>query len=128
MATGLRVDGLEKVIATLNKLGKLDEVVEEKLDPRLREFAEEIKSEQMSGPPGLNVVTGNLRGSIQTEIIDSGKSLEFILGSDVDYLAQHEYGLHGLPKRLYIEEEWTAFVENDVLQLIEDSAREILAV
>jgi len=121
-----RVEGLNNVIQTLNELGRLDEVVKNKIRPSLAGFVGKIKSEQMSGRPGLNVVTGDLRNSLQFEVIESGDSLEFIVGSDVEYFAAHQYGTDTLPKRLYVEEEWTEFVEGDILTLIEDSAREIL--
>jgi len=121
-----RVDGLNEVIEKLNNLNRLDEIVEQKVKPELTEFVNDIKSNQLSGRPGLDIITGTLRDSIVEEVVDAGDSLEFIVGSDVDYIIYHQYGTETIPKRLYIEEEWQQFIENDIISIIEDAAREAL--
>jgi len=122
----LKVTGLSKVIETLNKFNKLDEVIERRIKPELGFFSERIKGEQMSGRPGLNEGEGVLKSSLETGLSVSGNSLEFMFGSDVEYMAVHQYGSSTIPKRLYVEEAWTEFVETDILSLIESSALQIL--
>lgn len=73
----------------------------------VRRFQEEQLSGRRAPGFGLNVRTGNLRGSIRSSVTTSGDEIRSsITNSGAQYWAYHQDGAGNNPKRLYFEEEF----------------------
>jgi phage gpG-like protein len=96
MSLKVKIEGLEQLTA----VGRLSSEQKEKLKSRIRDevvwFGENTvgtsRQKFLSGRPGLNVITGRLRSSINYVVrnVDKGFSLE--VGTNVIYAATHEFG------------------------------------
>ena len=93
----IEVHGSVEIVARLEALPEKLRASLRKKVPFLALLLEDhIKSDKLSGQV-LNVVTGRLRRSIHSDVIETGTSIEGRVSSsgDVKYAAIHEYGFSG---------------------------------
>lgn len=65
-------------------------------------FAESKSKERFGTPDNLRVVSGRLRSSIMTKVINNRDSVKGIIGTDVYYGKLHELGIGKFPPRPFI--------------------------
>lgn len=99
----INILGLEKFQKAADNAKSLRERTRATILSETKLTAEEIvgtaKKRYLSGRPGLNVQTGNLRSRINSEVRDSGDVLDLSVGTNVIYGRIHEYGGTILPKK-----------------------------
>jgi phage gpG-like protein len=96
MSLKVTITGLEKLKAA----GNMAIAQKEKLKARIREevvwFGEKAvgtsRQKYLSGRPGLNVVTGRLRSSINYRVTNRDHGFQLDVGTNVPYAAVHEFG------------------------------------
>lgn len=94
----LELQGDREVVA---KFVALPQKLRQALLAKIQELAinlrDKVQSEHLSGPTGehtLNVITGNLRASLQADWSDNGSEItgRVFYSGDVPYAAIHEFG------------------------------------
>jgi len=120
----IQITGLD----AMDKLAQAAFKGKEKLRVGLRKevvfFGEAIvgtsREKYLSGRPGLNVMTGTLRSSINYEVSDFDKGFKLSVGTWVPYAVYHEQpegpGVGIIPKRAFLapalEDQTKPFLEN----------------
>lgn len=90
------IEGLDQLKQAGDKSIEWKELMKSKVAEEVRFFGEAVvgtsRERYLSGRPGLNVVTGRLRSSINYSVkkTDTGFSLD--VGTNVIYAATHEFG------------------------------------
>ena len=85
-------------------------------------FYAEAQSKKRFGTPGnLHVITGRLRASINSQVLEIKNDIIGRIKTNVEYAAQHELGLNGMPARPFLK---PAIEENinKINQIISESA------
>ena len=114
----LTVKGLKEIIQTLNEIN-ISKDISSEVTEDINNLVRDIKSDQFSGRPGLNVISGELRDSLKGIVNYSSDGLESTIEGD-EIINYHQFGTKYLPKRLYIDKDFEKFIEKDVVQTIED--------
>lgn len=122
----IQIIGLEKVFEKLQGLTNIEDLILSEVENSINNLKEQIKSTQLSGPPGIDIESGLVYNSFDSQIQLNEDALNVALVDDADYLVYHEYGTATIPDRVDITEAFQNWVDNEMMAILKRKVAEFL--